>query len=292
MARGLRPAPPARKERRMAEDDPFDRDHAPPVGTAEALAPGLRVVTAPNPGPMTFTGTRSYVVGEGEVAVIDPGPADPAPPRRAGGGGGGRAGGGGPRHPRAPRPQRGRPRLRRRRRRAGAGARSRRAAAAGPRERRRRGAGRGLPPRRGDRRGPCRRRAGLDADRARDPRPHRRPPGVRLAGRRRALLGRPRHGLGDDADLAPGRDARRLPRQPAPTAGPSRNRLLSRPRRPGPRSPAHRRAHPRAPRAARGGDRRRAGGRAGDRRRAGGGALRRRRPARCTAPPDATCSRT
>jgi glyoxylase-like metal-dependent hydrolase (beta-lactamase superfamily II) len=44
----------------------------------ERLAPGLRVVTAPNPGPMTFTGTRSYIVGEGEVAVIDPGPDDPA----------------------------------------------------------------------------------------------------------------------------------------------------------------------------------------------------------------------
>ena len=56
---------------------PFDLSHAPPVGVAEALAPGLRVVTAPNAGPMTFTGTRSYIVGEGEVAVIDPGPDDP-----------------------------------------------------------------------------------------------------------------------------------------------------------------------------------------------------------------------
>lgn len=56
--------------------DPFDRAHAPPIGVAERLAPGLRVVTAPNAGPMTFTGTRSYVVGENEVAVIDPGPDD------------------------------------------------------------------------------------------------------------------------------------------------------------------------------------------------------------------------
>jgi glyoxylase-like metal-dependent hydrolase (beta-lactamase superfamily II) len=62
---------------RAAQGTPFDRSHAPPVGVAERLAPGLRAVTAPNPGPMTFTGTRSYVVGEGEVAVIDPGPDDP-----------------------------------------------------------------------------------------------------------------------------------------------------------------------------------------------------------------------
>jgi len=59
-------------------NDPFERDHAPPIGVPERLAPGLRVVTAPNAGPMTFTGTRSYLVGEGELAIIDPGPADPA----------------------------------------------------------------------------------------------------------------------------------------------------------------------------------------------------------------------
>ena len=85
---------------------PFDLSHAPPVGVAEALAPGLRVVTAPNAGPMTFTGTRSYIVGEGEVAVIDPGPDDPRHLDALARGGRGRAGGGGAGHPRAPRPQR------------------------------------------------------------------------------------------------------------------------------------------------------------------------------------------
>jgi glyoxylase-like metal-dependent hydrolase (beta-lactamase superfamily II) len=59
-------------------EGPFQRDHAPVPGAVERLAPRLRVVTAGNAGPMTFTGTRSYLVGEGEVAVIDPGPDDPA----------------------------------------------------------------------------------------------------------------------------------------------------------------------------------------------------------------------
>jgi hydroxyacylglutathione hydrolase len=57
---------------------PFDLTHAPPVGRPETLAPGLRVVTAPNPGPMTFTGTRTYLLGDDALAVIDPGPDDPA----------------------------------------------------------------------------------------------------------------------------------------------------------------------------------------------------------------------
>ncbi len=36
--------------------------------------PGVRVVTAPNAGAMTFTGTRTYLLGFEDIAVIDPGP--------------------------------------------------------------------------------------------------------------------------------------------------------------------------------------------------------------------------
>lgn len=50
----------------------------PVAGKVETVAPGLRCVLAPNPGPMTHWGTNTYILGEGEVAVIDPGPADEA----------------------------------------------------------------------------------------------------------------------------------------------------------------------------------------------------------------------
>ncbi|MDD8022428.1 MAG: MBL fold metallo-hydrolase [Paracoccaceae bacterium] len=42
----------------------------------EILEPGLRRLVAPNPSPMTLSGTCSYIVGTGEVALIDPGPVD------------------------------------------------------------------------------------------------------------------------------------------------------------------------------------------------------------------------
>lgn len=39
------------------------------------LEPGLRRILAPNPSPMTYHGTNTYILGTGDVAVIDPGPA-------------------------------------------------------------------------------------------------------------------------------------------------------------------------------------------------------------------------
>lgn len=46
-------------------------------GRLEPVAPGLRRIVARNPSPFSFHGTGTYVVGEGEVAVIDPGPLLP-----------------------------------------------------------------------------------------------------------------------------------------------------------------------------------------------------------------------
>lgn len=59
-------------------NDPFSRDFDPQTGQGVEIAPGLRRLTAPNASPMTFTGTNSYLLGEREIAVIDPGPDDPA----------------------------------------------------------------------------------------------------------------------------------------------------------------------------------------------------------------------
>jgi glyoxylase-like metal-dependent hydrolase (beta-lactamase superfamily II) len=48
-----------------------------PYNVLEQLEPGIARVLAPNPSAFTYTGTQTYVVGDGEVAVIDPGPAVP-----------------------------------------------------------------------------------------------------------------------------------------------------------------------------------------------------------------------
>ena len=49
-----------------------------PTGKALRLSPLVTRVLAPNPSAFTYTGTQSYLVGTGEVAVIDPGPDEPA----------------------------------------------------------------------------------------------------------------------------------------------------------------------------------------------------------------------
>jgi ribonuclease BN (tRNA processing enzyme) len=64
----------------MADNDdiPFNRDFPLKPGVVEEARPGVRRVLCNNPSPFTFTGTVSYIVGQGKVAIIDPGPDDEA----------------------------------------------------------------------------------------------------------------------------------------------------------------------------------------------------------------------
>ncbi|MCJ2184067.1 MBL fold metallo-hydrolase [Novosphingobium sp. 1949] len=57
----------------MQLPDPSER----PYATPEIVGPKVRRLLARNPSPFTYTGTQTYLVGDGtDVAVIDPGPAD------------------------------------------------------------------------------------------------------------------------------------------------------------------------------------------------------------------------
>lgn len=58
----------------MTPPDDFD----PPVGVAMLLEPGLRRLLAPNPSPMTYRGTNTYILGTDRLAIIDPGPKNDA----------------------------------------------------------------------------------------------------------------------------------------------------------------------------------------------------------------------
>ncbi|WP_353642226.1 MBL fold metallo-hydrolase [Mesorhizobium sp. WSM2239] len=56
----------------------FDTQFDPAYGEAIELAPGVLRLTVNNPGPFTFYGTNSYIVGRDTLAIIDPGPEDEA----------------------------------------------------------------------------------------------------------------------------------------------------------------------------------------------------------------------
>jgi glyoxylase-like metal-dependent hydrolase (beta-lactamase superfamily II) len=61
---------------------PFVREFAFEYGRVDRVSPLIRRVVANNPGPFTFTGTGTYIVGRdaagASVVVIDPGPLDNA----------------------------------------------------------------------------------------------------------------------------------------------------------------------------------------------------------------------
>ena len=58
----------------MVAEIPFVRDLTFDYGKVDQVTPLIRRVIAKNPGPFTFHGTGTYIVGHGNVAVIDPGP--------------------------------------------------------------------------------------------------------------------------------------------------------------------------------------------------------------------------
>lgn len=68
----------AQKRDEDGQELAFDRAATAPAGEVVQISPLVRRVIAGNGGPMTFTGTCSYIVGHGRVAIIDPGPQDPA----------------------------------------------------------------------------------------------------------------------------------------------------------------------------------------------------------------------
>jgi len=61
-----------------SDDVPFNRDYPLKPGVVDQVRPGVRRVLCNNPSPFTFTGTNSYIVGTGKVAIIDPGPSNDA----------------------------------------------------------------------------------------------------------------------------------------------------------------------------------------------------------------------
>lgn len=61
----------------MAAKIPFVREMAFDYEQAQAVSPLIRRLVANNPGPFTYFGTGVYIVGRGDVAVIDPGPDTP-----------------------------------------------------------------------------------------------------------------------------------------------------------------------------------------------------------------------
>jgi glyoxylase-like metal-dependent hydrolase (beta-lactamase superfamily II) len=60
----------------MSDEIPFNRTLNLAPGVVDPVAPGVRRILVSNPGPFTFKGTLSYIIGRGKVAIIDPGPVD------------------------------------------------------------------------------------------------------------------------------------------------------------------------------------------------------------------------
>ena len=60
----------------VSDEIPYDKRFDLPPDTVEQVVPGVRRILCNNPGPFTYKGTVSYIVGQGRVGIIDPGPLD------------------------------------------------------------------------------------------------------------------------------------------------------------------------------------------------------------------------
>lgn len=58
----------------MSDSLTFNRDMTFAYGEPSQIAPGVRRIVADNPGPFTFKGTNTYLLGTRQIAVVDPGP--------------------------------------------------------------------------------------------------------------------------------------------------------------------------------------------------------------------------
>ena len=63
----------------MADEIPFRKEMMFEYGVPRELFPGVTRLVANNPGPFTFKGTNTYLLGSGaDIALVDPGPEDDA----------------------------------------------------------------------------------------------------------------------------------------------------------------------------------------------------------------------
>lgn len=69
---------PPPQDLRMSDDIPFDKSFDLEPGQVREIAPGVRALCAGNANAFTFKGTVTYIVGRGQVAIVDPGPDDAA----------------------------------------------------------------------------------------------------------------------------------------------------------------------------------------------------------------------
>jgi glyoxylase-like metal-dependent hydrolase (beta-lactamase superfamily II) len=72
------PRPPIQDEMQMSDELSLKTAMDFEYGEPRELAPGVARLVANNPGPFTFKGTNTYIVGSTKLCVIDPGPDDAA----------------------------------------------------------------------------------------------------------------------------------------------------------------------------------------------------------------------